>query len=129
MFVQVHAGYCALDRPEEFLPVVRSNSRTVADSHDFGVHMCGNDIFACRLARFHTCVAWYCHNDGISLWLYPWCKSFLVSKSRAIYHTIRPTTTTWRSTASILPLVTLNLSPRAPSTCCPAIVHACTISL
>src|SRR5215207_292140 len=71
-----------------------SNIQAVAGSHDFGIHRCGSDIFACRLARFHTYRALYCRNDGISWLLYPWCNSFLVSTSRAVYHTIRPTTTT-----------------------------------
>jgi predicted CxxxxCH...CXXCH cytochrome family protein len=102
MFVQVHADYCALDRPEESLPVVRSNIRAVADSRDFGVHMCGSGIFACRLARSHTCSVSYCHNDGTSSLSYPWCKSFLVSTPRAVYHTIRPTTTTKNRTYQIV---------------------------
>ena len=56
--------------------------------------MCGSGIFACRLVLFHTCSESYCRNDDMSSLSYPCCKSFLVRLSRAVYHIIRPTTTT-----------------------------------
>src|SRR5438876_6058073 len=88
--VRDHVNCYVPDTRVKSLRGVRLSSQVILDSHDFGAHRCGNDIFVCHLARFHTLLALCCRNDGMRSWSDPWCQPFLIQqKMRSIpYHSI-----------------------------------------